>query len=266
MSVTTNGSHGIAYATEMRELRLIRRAFGEPAPLDTAVSAAILEEVSAGEAPATLRLHRPPAVVAFGPIDRHSPGFSEAIAAARASGFGTVLRLAGGRAAVFHEGTIAFALARPEQDPKSRIRERFEEVSGLIAEALRGLGIDARVGEVPGEYCPGAYSVNAVGSHKLMGVGQRLATAAAHVGGVVVVSGADRVRDVLVPVYGALGIDWDPSTVGSVVGEDPALGWDGVADAILDAFARRYRLVDVALAQRTIDRAGALVSVYEPAI
>lgn len=167
---------------------------------------------------------------------------------------------------MFDEGTIAFALARPEQDPKSGIRARFEEVSGLIAEALRGLGIDARVGEVPGEYCPGAYSVNAGGKRKLMGVGQRLATAAAHVGGVIVVSGADRVRDVLVPVYRALGIGWDPATVGSVVAEDPALGWDGVADAILDAFARRYRPVEGALAQRTIERAGALVSVYEPAV
>jgi octanoyl-[GcvH]:protein N-octanoyltransferase len=250
----------------MHALRLIRRAFGDPAALDTAVSAAILEEVSAGEAPPTLRIHRPPAVVAFGPMDRHAPAFSDAVVAAGARGFGAVLRLAGGRAAVFHEGTIAFALARPDQDPKSGIRERFEEVSGLIVEALRGLGIDARVGEVSGEYCPGAYSVNAGGTSKLMGVGQRLATAAAHVGGVIVVSGADRVRDVLVPVYSALGIGWDPSTVGSVAAENPALGWDSVADAILDAFGRRYRLVDDALAQRTFDRAGALVSAYTPAV
>ena len=38
------------------------------------------------------------------------------------------------------------------------------------------------------------------------GRGQRLATAAVHVGGVIVVSGAERVRGVLVPVYRALGI------------------------------------------------------------
>ena len=48
-----------------------------------------------------------------------------------------------------------------DPQPPKRTYERFEEVAGLIADALRALGVDARVGEVPGEYCPGAYSVNA---------------------------------------------------------------------------------------------------------
>jgi hypothetical protein len=34
--------------------------------------------------------------------------------------------------------------------------ERFERFASLIAAALGGLGVDARVGEVAGEYCPGA--------------------------------------------------------------------------------------------------------------
>ena len=38
-----------------------------------------------------------------------------------------------------------------------------------------------------------------------MGVGQRLVRGAAHVGGVVVVDQGDRIRDVLLPVYDALG-------------------------------------------------------------
>ena len=33
-----------------------------------------------------------------------------------------------------------------------------------IASALRGLGVDAHVGAVPGEYCPGDHSVNARGT------------------------------------------------------------------------------------------------------
>ena len=54
--------------------------------------------------------------------------------------------------------------------------------------ALCSLGVDARIGEVAGEYCPGKYSVNARGATKIMGVGQRLARHAAHVGGVIVVN------------------------------------------------------------------------------
>jgi lipoate-protein ligase A len=248
----------------MDELRLIRARFAEPPALDTAVSAAILEAVSAGTEPATLRLHRPPAVVAFGSMDRPAPGFARAVAAARAGGYGAILRLAGGRAAVFHEGTIAFALTRPDPNPKSGIRQRFEELSTLVAQALGGLGVDARVGEVPGEYCPGSFSVNAAGRRKLMGVGQRLATGATHVGGVIVVGGGDEVRDVLVPVYRELGLAWDPETVGAVEDEDPSLGWDDVASALLEAFGARFRLVEGELAPATIERAEALVKRYEP--
>jgi lipoate-protein ligase A len=248
----------------VEQLRVIRSSFSDPPAMDTAVSAAILEEVSNGTAPATLRLHRPPAVVAFGSMDRPSPGFARAVAEARSHGFAPVLRLAGGRAAVFHEGTIGIALARPEANPKAGIRERFEGLSRILAEALRALGLDARVGEVPGEYCPGAYSVNAAGRRKLVGVGQRLGTGAAHVGAVVVVSGAEGVRDVLEPVYAALGVDWDPSTAGSVEEENPAVGWDEAAAAILDAFARRYLLVAGEIEPTTLARAAALVPKYDP--
>ena len=121
-----------------REIRVVRESFLQSETLDTAVSRAILDEVSEGRAPETLRLHRPGPVVAFGSQDRVSPGYAEALAAARANGFGAVQRLAGGRAAVFHEGTIAFAWARPERDPKSGILPRFEEVAGIMAVGQRG--------------------------------------------------------------------------------------------------------------------------------
>ena len=89
-------------------------------------------------------------------------------------GFEPVVRLAGGRAAAFHEGTLAFAWATPAERPVAGTRERFERLAGIVAAALRGLGVDARVGEIPGEYCPGAWSVNARGRTKLAGIGQRL--------------------------------------------------------------------------------------------
>ena len=236
----------------MRRLRLIRDSFPSDPALDTAVSRALLERVARGELSATLRLARPRPVVAFGKQDAVSPGYEAATRAARAGGFASVLRLAGGRAAVFHEGTIALALAIPDDDPRSGIVSRFEALSGVMAGALRRLGVDARVGEVAGEYCPGGYSVNAGGQTKLAGVGQRLVSGAAHLGAVVVADGSERVRDVLLPVYAALGLEWEPATAGSVADELPGAGWSDVAEAILAAFEERYELVDAELDEETM--------------
>ncbi len=206
-------------SSERRAVRVNRESFADRPARDTAVTRALLSRVATGEEPETLRLHRPTAVVAFGPHDRIAPGYHRAIAAARSAGFGAIERLAGGRAAVFHEQTIAFAWTIPSPDPPAGIRQRFDEMSQIVADALSRLGIDARIGEVSGEYCPGEWSVNARGETKIMGVGQRLVRGAAHVGGVIVVDDSARVRDVLVPVYAELGLDWRPSSVGSVADE-----------------------------------------------
>jgi lipoate-protein ligase A len=196
------------------------------------VSRAILERVALGELPQTFRLARPGAMVAFGKQDVNSPGYGTAVAAARAGGFEAVQRLAGGRAAVFHEHTIAFAWAGRAKDTWSGTHDRFRTIAGIVERALQRLGVDARTGEIPREYCPGEYSINARGQTKLAGIGQRLVKGAWHIGGVIVVAEGDRVRDVLVPVYEALGLDWDPATAGAVAQEVPGITWEDVAEAL----------------------------------
>ena len=237
-----------------RQIRLVRDVITDRPALDTAISRAILERVAAGELPETMRLARPGAMVAFGKQDVKAAGYPAAAAAARAQGFEAVRRLAGGRAAVFHEGTVAFAHAVADPMPSRRTHDRFREVAETMARALRELGVDARVGEIAGEYCPGEYSVNAGGRVKLAGIGQRIIKGGAHIGAVLVVSGADRVRDVLVPVYEALGLEWDPATVGSVEEEVPGVRWGDVAGAIL----ARYETVEVGLDPQTLDLARSL--------
>jgi lipoate-protein ligase A len=234
------------------ELRLITTSFPDDPVLDTAVSRALLERAAAGELPETLRLARPGAMVAFGKRDAVSDGYEDAARAAREQGFEAVLRLAGGRAAVFHEDTLALFHTVPGGDPRAEVHPRFREVSDLLAAALARLGIDARVGEVPGEYCPGGYSVSAAGRSKLAGVGQRLVRGAAHVGGVVVVAGAERVREVLVPVYEELGLDWDPATVGSVADQAPGTTWEQVGEAVRAEYARDYEIVEADLDEQTL--------------
>lgn len=243
---------------EGRTVRLVREGYPDPPELDTAVSRATLQRVAEGSLPETLRVHRPAAIVAFGPRDRVEPGFAKAVAAARSHGFAAVERLAGGRAAVFHEGTIAFSWAIPDPAAREGIRPRFELLAHIVVEAIGSLGIDARVGEVPGEYCPGEHSVNARGRTKLMGVGQRVVAGAAHVGGVIVVSGTDRVREVLLAVYAALGLDWEPATVGSLEDEVPGLTWESAEEAVVDAFDRRFDLIERDLPGDVLRLAGEL--------
>ncbi len=241
----------------MERLRLIRHSFPGDPELSTAISRTILARVAAGELPPTVRIHRPGREVAFGRQDVASEGYAAAAEAARACGFAAVERLAGGRAAVFHEGTIAIARAYSDPQPPKRTYARFEEMAEVIASALGSLGVDAGVGEIPGEYCPGAYSVNARGRTKLAGIGQRMIRGGAHLGGVVVGSGEGEIADVLDPVYRALRLEWDRATSGSVaeeIGREVDAG--ELEEAVIAELDRRYELVDAELDESTV-RAGA---------
>ena len=118
--------------------------------------------------------------------------------------------------------------------------------------------MDARVGEVAGEYCPGRYSVNARGAVKIAGIGQRVVGGGSHTGVVLVVEGEDRINAVLEPVYAALGLDWGPDASGSVRTEAPSAGWDAVRDAIVTEYARDYDVVGDAVDAETLELAQGL--------
>jgi lipoate-protein ligase A len=132
--------------------------------------------------------------------------------------------------------------AVPDEEPREGIHDRFRRTGDRLARALAELGVDARVGEVAGEYCPGRYSVNARGAVKIAGIGQRVVGGGSHTGVVLVVEGEDRINDVLEPVYSALGLSWKPEASGSVRTEVPAATWDTVRDAIVTEYAREYDL------------------------
>lgn len=225
-----------------RGLSVFRERVSGGGAVDTAVSRALLDAVAAGERDDCLRLWQPDAALAFSALDRTRPGFVAAAAAARARGFEPFVRLAGGHAAVYAPSLLAFVWTRRVGDARSEIDARFADLAARIVAALTALGVDARVGGVPGEFCPGDYSVNARGRVKLMGVGQRVVRGAAHVGGVIQVQDDARVRDVLTDVYGALGLELDPETFGSVAAECGRDSFDEVGDALLAEFARDHTL------------------------
>ena len=131
-------------------MRLLRTGEAGSAALELAISHALLTRVSKGELPSTLRVYRPRATVAFGKLDRLSAGYESAVAAARDHGYEPVLRLPGGHAAAYNLQSIGIGVVWALDDPATGTPARFATEGERLAGALRGLGVDARVGEVPG--------------------------------------------------------------------------------------------------------------------
>jgi len=196
-------------------LAVITQGLSEDGPLDTATSKCLLDAVGRAEIGETLEVATPHRVLAFGKHDTTASGFVAAVASARERGFEPTVRIAGGRAAVFHEQTVRFGWTMPVADPAATMHERFAILAKAVVGTLAEFGIAGTIGEVPGEYCPGKYSVH-VSGRKVMGVGQRLTKSAAYVGGVVVLDRADAINDVLIPVYSHLDIPFDPATTGAL--------------------------------------------------
>jgi lipoate-protein ligase A len=246
-------------------LQILSGAWPEEPGVDTALSKLILDAVSEGAMPATLRLYVPGREVAFGKRDVIAAEYPAAVAAAGEAGFVSVQRLAGGRAAVFTEHTIAFSLAVPHEDPRTTIHERFREVSALMVEAFAQLGVAAEIGEVPGEYCPGEFSVNHERRIKLMGVGQRLAKRAAHVGGVIAVNRTDLLLRALIPVYRALDLEWRPMTTGSL-GDVRNVTNEAVIEALKGQFRRTHAITKGKIDGELVDHAREIAAAYLPAV
>jgi octanoyl-[GcvH]:protein N-octanoyltransferase len=226
---------------------LLEGRAGEDPVLDLALATALLGQVASGRRGPVIRAYRPAPTIAFGRRDTFLDGFQRAAAAATRAGFTPAIRSAGGRAAAYHEECLVIDEIVPARDAMAEVDARFAGEAESQAQALRGLGIDARVGEVPGEYCPGRFSVNARGQTKLIGAAQRIVGGAWLFSTVVVVGGAGPVRAVLEEVYAALGLDWDPASVGSIAAERPGATVDEVQAALLAPLRGRYRLVPSAV-------------------
>jgi lipoate-protein ligase A len=181
------------------------------------------------------------------------------VAAVRQRGFTPVIRSAGGRAAAYHEGCLVVDEIVAESDAMSAIRERFAAGADRQARALRGVGVDARVGEVPGEYCPGEFSVNARGRTKLVGAAQRIIRGGWLFSAVVVVTGSEGLCAVLEDVYGELGLQWDAATTGSVTDEVAAVTVDEVRHALLTEYERAYDLQPGSLTESELAAGRALL-------
>ena len=126
-------------------------------------------------------------------------------AAAQRHGFAPVVRPQGGSLAAYHRGSVVIDHVHRAPDPSLATVARFRDFAARHAEVLTGLGVDARIGAVPGEYCPGDYSINAGGRHKIVGSAQRVTRDGWLFSTVIQVTGTERLRVVLTEAYAALG-------------------------------------------------------------
>lgn len=189
---------------------------------DRAVTDHVVADAGETGVPA-VRVWTPHRQVAFGRRDAREPGYETAHEAARERGYARHERSTGGRAVAYTGHTVAFCRAEPVAELRTGIEERYDEAVTTVRAALADCGVEADPGEPDRSFCPGAHSLSAAG--KLVGLAQRVADGVARVGGIVVIRDHAEIAAVLDPVYDALGLPFDPGTVGSVArarGAEPA--------------------------------------------
>lgn len=229
--------------TGLQTLTVVRQERSLGAAGDLEFGLEVLAQAKNGMIGPTLRLYRPKPTVAFGQRDTRLPGFEAAAQACRDHGFEPLVRKAGGRAAAYHEGTLVVDHVEPNPDAIAGSKGRFNFFGELLAQALRNAGVKAAVGEIPGEYCPGEFSVHGTNpgdpAHrvKLIGTAQRVVAGGWLFSSVIVVEKSAAIRSVLTDSYEALGLDWDPATAGAVNDLVPGLDVTAIEDSLISTYA-----------------------------
>ncbi|SDG61472.1 Lipoate-protein ligase A [Lentzea fradiae] len=196
--------------------------------------------------------------VAFSGRDLRSPGIAAATEVAHEAGFATVVRSPGGRMVAYDEGAVVI----DHLDRTTGLRHAGSATFAANAEShvqvLRALGdVDARVGEVDGEYCPGEYSINVGGVAKVVGSAQRITATGSLFSTVVQVTVSDRVRAVLAAVSDALGYELTRSTVAGLTDYAPTLTPAEVAAAFSKDYLSRLGAVEGMLPSGVAEHASA---------
>ena len=226
----------------------VLRGRGATPAADRSVSTSLVDLAASTDTPA-VRVWSPPRQVAFGRRDRNAAGYERARSAASERGFPPVDRAVGGHAVAYTGDTLAFALARPTDELRTGIGARYDAAIEDLSGAIRACGVDTAEGEPPKAFCPGSYSLQADGtlgaSGKIAGLAQRVRAEVAIVAGIVIARDADAIAAVLDPVYDALDVPFDPSSVGSVAdaGGDPDRLREAIEDALVGDAPRSIRTV-----------------------
>ncbi|WP_226482592.1 lipoate--protein ligase family protein [Natrinema amylolyticum] len=207
---------------------------------DRDASQRLLSAAADGE-PA-VRVWTPHRQVAFGRRDARLEGYDRAREAAAERGYPPVERDVGGRAVAYDgETTLAFARAEPVADLRAGTTERYDRATAALERALRTLDLEPMRGEPDDSFCPGTHSLSVADAsadgrrRKLVGIAQRVRSDAALVAGIVLVTGRAALAGVLEAVYEALGVPFDPASVGTVADAGGPSDPDAVRTALEEA-------------------------------
>jgi hypothetical protein len=195
-------------------------------------------------------------VLSLGRLDIRGRRSIELAALAREAGATVVRRLAGGRAATLDTGCLCLGWAQPQARLEGS-SARYQLAADVIIGALRDLGIEGFLGEAPGEWCPGAWSVQGPGG-KLAGLAQRQIGGGAWCEALIVIERPLALQLLSQRVHELLDIPWREDAQGelaTVLPGDPDLH-ARLSDAIVRALRREWpALEECALPVVVHDRA-----------
>ncbi len=223
--------------------------------LNMAIDESILESVSRGDAPPTLRLYRwEPACLSLG-YSQHAADADRA--RIEAQGWHLVRRQTGGRA-ILHTDELTYSVALPLSHPlvAGTIVDSYRRLSSALLVALEQIGLDANAdkrltgphGSV-GPVCfevPSDYEITA-GGKKLIGSAQvRHRDIALQHGSLPLYGDITRICEALVfaddaaRAHARERVSHRATTLSAALGRD--VTWDQAAQAVRDAFASTFAL------------------------
>jgi len=147
-----------------------------------------------------VHLWRHERAVVLGVRDRKLPAAEEAVAWLERQGYRVGVRSSGGAAVPLDEGVLNVTLILPREPGRFGLRDDFGLMADVILGAARACGLEARVGEIAGSYCPGEFDVGADG-RKFCGIAQRRLVRAVAVQAFVSVTGPGAGRANLIRSY-----------------------------------------------------------------
>lgn len=200
-------------------MELYTRAEADPL-LDVGVAHALLERAAQTGVGALMLWHPLRPALSLGRLDIRDRRSPQLVALARDAGVSVVRRLAGGRAATLDGGCLCLGWAQPH----ARLQQssaRYQLLADAIITALGDLGIDGSLGEAPGEWCPGAWSVQGPNG-KLAGLAQRQIAGAAWCEALIVIERPPTLMLLSRRVHELLDIPWRETAHGELAAALPS--------------------------------------------
>lgn len=235
-------------------------------PADDVVLGPLLLSKGLSEAREIVRIWRPEPTAAFSRRDSRRPGFTRATEVVRELGFMPVIRPQGGQLAAYHRGSVAIDHVVRTSKPTEGLKDRFKWFARSHADVLSAFGLDVRIGELPGEYCPGEYSINVGGATKVVGSAQRITRDGWLFSTIVQVTGSASIRDVLIAAYDEIGYELNSSTIGSIEDYRPDISTDAVEQALIDVYASGTDVIQTSLSGEILQEVASRSATGEPGI